>query len=175
MHPTVRAAAAGDAHVLAALHVASWRAAYRGILSDAFLADEVVVERRTFWEARMAEWDPARGFAEIAEIGGTPVAFACVMRDAEPDHGALLDNLHVLPAYRATGLGRRLLSGAGAWVARHFPGTPMHLTVFEANEGARAFYRRMGGVESAPFDGRGHDGRTHRERRFVWADPGTAG
>ena len=30
----------------------------------------------------------------------------------------------------------------------------------------------MGGAESAPFDGHGYDGRMHRERRFVWAEPG---
>lgn len=172
MTATVRAAGGGDAPVLAGLHVASWRSAYRGILSDAFLARDVESERAAFWNARMAAWNPARSFAEIAEIDGAPVAFACVMRDAEPAYGALLDNLHVLPDRRGTGLGRRLLAGAAAWVARHFPGTPLHLTVYEANEGARAFYRRMGGTESAPFDGYGYDGRTHRERRFTWAEPG---
>jgi GNAT superfamily N-acetyltransferase len=172
MSLTVRAAGSGDVQILAGLHVESWRSAYRGILTDAFLAREVEAERRAFWATRMAAWNPARSFAEIAELDGTPVAFACVMRDAEPAHGALLDNLHVVPARRGTGIGRRLLADAAAWVARHFPGTPLHLTVYEANEAARAFYRRMGGAESAPFEGLGYDGRMHRERRFTWAEPG---
>ena len=95
------------------------------------------------------------------------------MRDAAPEHGALLDNLHVLPGLRGAGIGRRLLTDAATWIADRFPGTPMYLTVFFANENARAFYCRMGGIASEPFDERESDGRVHRALRFVWPSPGT--
>jgi len=167
----VRSVGPDDGPVLAGLHVASWRNAYRGILSDAFLADDVEDERRAVWTERMANWNPARSFAEIAEIGGAPRGFVCVMRDMAPEHGALLDNLHVLPGHRGTGIGRRLLADAARWVADRFPGTPMYLTVYFANENARAFYARMGGVASEPYDEREHDGRLHRVMRFVWPKP----
>lgn len=168
---TVRSVRPDDGPVLADLHVASWRSAYRGILSDAFLANEVEGERRAVWTARMTDWDPARSFAEIAEIDGRPSGFVCVMRDMAPEHGALLDNLHVLPGHRGSGMGRRLLADAARWVADRFPGTPMYLTVYFANENARAFYARMGGVASEPYDEREHDGRLHRVIRFVWPKP----
>jgi GNAT superfamily N-acetyltransferase len=168
---TVRPVLAGDGPILADLHVRSWRSAYRGILSDAFLANDVVEERRGVWSARMAAWNPARSFAEIAEADGSPIGFVCVMRDAAPEHGALLDNLHVLPGQRGSGIGRRLLADAARWVADRFPGTPMYLTVYFANENACAFYRRMGGTASEPYDEREHDGRIHRVLRFTWPNP----
>ncbi|MBI3505547.1 MAG: GNAT family N-acetyltransferase [Proteobacteria bacterium] len=169
---TVRAARGQDWPVLADLHVQSWRSAYRGILSDEFLHDRVEAERTKLWSARMAAWNPARSFAEIAEIDGAPCGFVCVMRDAAPEHGALLDNLHILPGHRGAGIGRRLLTDAAAWVANRFPGTPMHLSVFVANDGACAFYRRIGGIASEPFEHKLADGRVHKTLRFVWPDPG---
>lgn len=168
---TVRPVRADDGPVLADLHVRSWRSAYRGILSDAFLDNDVVEERRTVWSARMVEWNPARSFAEIAEIDGMPGGFVCVMRDIGPEHGVLLDNLHVLPERRGGGIGRRLLVDAARWVADRCPGSPMYLTVYFANENARAFYGRMGGIASEPYDEREHDGRTHRVLRFIWPKP----
>lgn len=169
----VRPAGPEDRQVLTDLHVRSWRSAYRGILSDEFLANEIVAEREKLWTSRMASWNPARSFAEIAETDGKPCGFVCVMRDAAPEHGALLDNLHVLPGLHGTGIGRRLICDAAAWIAERFPGTPMYLTVFFANENACAFYRRMGGVASEPFEEREHDGRMHKALRFVWPTPGT--
>jgi GNAT superfamily N-acetyltransferase len=169
---TVRAVSPRDGAAIARLHAASWKDAYRGILSDEFLAREVDAERLRVWTARMSEWNPARSFGEIAEIGSEPVGFVCVMADADPAHGALLDNLHVLPGRRTAGIGRRLIVDAGNWVARTLPGTPMHLTVYVANEAARAFYRRRGGIESVPFREREHDGRMHDIVRFVWPEPG---
>ncbi len=170
---TVRPVRADDGPILADLHVRSWRSAYRGILSDAFLESGVVEERRAVWSARMAAWNPARSFAEIAEIDGVPCGFVCVMRDIGPEHGVLLDNLHVLPGDRGGGIGRRLLADAARWVADRCPGSPMYLTVYFANENACAFYRRMGGIASEPYDEREHDGRTHRVLRFVWPKPET--
>ncbi len=167
----VRDAGPRDAAVIAAIHAQSWRDAYRGILSDDYLANDVDAERLAMWTGRMAAWNPGRHFARIASVDGMPAGFACVLADEEPEHGALLDNLHILPAHRAAGLGKSLLVDCGRWVARTFPGMPMHLTVFQVNERARAFYRRMGGVESAPFDGFERDGRFHRVVRVVWTDP----
>lgn len=51
MLTSVRAVERGDAAELAALHVAAWLAAYRGLMSDAFL-DGISVEQ---WQARWTE------------------------------------------------------------------------------------------------------------------------
>lgn len=74
------------------------------------------------------------------------LGFACVLLDADPHWGALLDNLHAEPTMRRRGIGRRLFERARQWVNATSPGTPLHLTVIEANEAARRFYERMGGT-----------------------------
>jgi len=170
----IRSAEPADANAVARLHTASWRTAYRFILSEAYL-ENAHVERAQYWQTRMAAWDPAQSFLALAEQDGEAVGFACVMADAEPEHGALLDNLHVRPDIKRGGIGRRLLMQAGAWVAATRPGTPMHLTVYLANENAIGFYRRIGGIAGAPHTYRAVDNREHQVLRFVWAHPGAIG
>ncbi len=171
---SIRSAGPADAAAVAALHTASWRTAYRNILSEAYLAD-AHIERAQYWQARMAAWNPASSFLALAEQDGQALGFACVMADAEPEHGALLDNLHVRPDIKRGGIGRQLLMRAGAWVAANRPGTPLHLTVYLANENAVGFYRRMGGIASAPHAYRAVDGREHQVFRFTWVNPGAIG
>jgi GNAT superfamily N-acetyltransferase len=171
---SIRTAGPADAEAVAALHTASWRTAYRDILSEAYLAN-AHVERAQYWQARMATWNPVGSFLALAEQDGQALGFACVMADAEPEHGALLDNLHVRPDIKRGGIGRQLLIRAGAWVAATLPGTAMHLTVYLANENAVGFYRRMGGIASAPHAYRAVDGRDHQVLRFVWTNPGNIG
>jgi GNAT superfamily N-acetyltransferase len=77
---------------------------------------------------------------------GQLLGFACVLLDAEPHWGALLDNLHVTPKLKRHGIGRELFEAARRWVAMRAPGTPMHLTVIEANRDACLFYERVGGT-----------------------------
>jgi GNAT superfamily N-acetyltransferase len=77
---------------------------------------------------------------------GQLVGFACVLLDADPGWGALLDNLHVTPELKRRGIGRELFEAARQWVAMRAPGTPMHLTVIEANRDACLFYERVGGT-----------------------------
>lgn len=145
MEHAIRRAVAADAEAIADLHAESWRTAYRGFLPDSFLDGPVHDERRRFWAARMAEDPSDRRLVATALGEDGIVGFACVLLDAEPAWGALLDNLHVAPALRGRGIGRALLQHAREWIARVAPGTPMHLTVIEANVAARGFYDRQGG------------------------------
>ncbi|HLE69687.1 MAG TPA: GNAT family N-acetyltransferase, partial [Vicinamibacteria bacterium] len=95
----------------------------------------------------------------------------CAILDEDETWGALLDNLHVLPAWKGKGLGRRLMVEAARWVASRRPGSPLHLWVIEENEEARSFYDRLAGrpldrkLWSAP------DGRGIGLIRYVWNDP----
>jgi hypothetical protein len=90
--------------------------------------------------------DPDRRLVLKAVSDRVIVGFACVLMDAEPEWGALLDNLHVKPAIKKQGVGRQLFDHARRWVDDAQPGTPLHLTVIEANVDARRFYDRLGGV-----------------------------
>jgi GNAT superfamily N-acetyltransferase len=147
---TIRHATAADADAIAALHAESWRSAYRGLIPDDDLGVDLDRERQEFWRARFASAHPDRRAAFVAFVA-TPddllVGFACVLADADPDHGPLLDNLHVKPGWRGHGIGARLLNEARLWSAAIAPGEPMHLWVLEGNVAARRFYRSQGGVE----------------------------
>jgi GNAT superfamily N-acetyltransferase len=146
MKYVVATAGVEDADRIANLHAASWRSAYRGLYPDAFLDGPVFDDRARAWNARMRSPGANRRHVLKAVAGDAMVGFACVLLDAEPAWGALLDNLHVVPELKGHGIGRRLFEAAHRWVAAAAPGTRMHLTVIERNHNARAFYDRLGGV-----------------------------
>ena len=143
----IRCATAADADAIAALHAESWRSAYRGLIPDEDLGADLDRERREFWRARFASAHPDRRATFVAMSAVVLVGFACVLADADPDHGPLLDNLHVKPGWRGRGIGARLLNEARLWSAAIAPREPMHLWVLEGNLTARRFYRSQGGVE----------------------------
>jgi GNAT superfamily N-acetyltransferase len=145
-----------DARAIAALHAESWRDAYRGLVPDDYLAGPVLGERLRFWETRMSVPDQTRWVLKAMD-GDELVGFTCVLRDADPAWGPLLDNLHVKPARRGHGIGLDLFNASRDWSATVAPGAPMHLWVIEDNHLARRFYDRQQGqitgrevVELAP-------------------------
>jgi GNAT superfamily N-acetyltransferase len=144
----VRPGTADDTQAIAALHAESWRSAYRGLVPDDVLGDGLDAERLQFWRDRFASPSPERRVVFAAVQDQTLVGFACVLADADPAHGPLLDNLHVKPGWRGRGIGARLLHEARSWSRAIAPGQPMHLWVLEGNAPARRFYTGQGGVES---------------------------
>lgn len=166
---TIRPMGAGDAAMVASLHVASWRSAYRDILSDDYLAHHAAAERRRHWTGRLgAPREPEAG--RIACLDAAPVGFFYLIADQDPSRGTLLDNLHVAAEARGRGLGRRLLAeaagiiGAAGWPAG------LHLWVFEANGGARRFYERHGAVRIDRVLYAAADGRRHPALCYAWPD-----
>ena len=146
MEPAIVVAAPADAAAIAALHAESWRSAYRGLYPDEFLDGPVVEDRLQFWTARMHAPDPDRRHVLKAVADGVLVGIACVLLDADPPWGPLLDNLHVKPLFKGRGIGHRLLGASLEWARTAAPHQPMHLWVMEGNMAARTFYDREGGV-----------------------------
>ena len=58
MPPPIRSAGAADADAIAALHAASWRSAYRGILKASTLGPALDGERRAHWRGKLAAMGP---------------------------------------------------------------------------------------------------------------------
>ena len=145
------AASPGDVESIACLHAQSWRNAYRGMLADEYLDRHVLADRLEFWTARFANVPPDRRLVTKALSDGTLMGFVCVLLDTEPQWGARLDNLHVSPESKGTGIGYTLFQAAREWIASVSPGTAMHLWCVERNLVARRFYDRQGGkiVETA--------------------------
>ena len=144
---SIRYGSPDDADAIAALHAESWRSAYRGLVPEDELGEALDGERREFWRTRFAAPDPGRRVVFLATSGDVLVGFACLLADADPDHGPLLDNLHVKPGWRGHGIGARLLQESRAWARAIAPGQPMHLWVLEGNMPARRFYEHQGGAE----------------------------
>ncbi|KPF79697.1 hypothetical protein IP88_01690 [alpha proteobacterium AAP81b] len=153
MTVALRRAGAGDVATIAALHTVSWRTAYVGILDPDYLAGPIEADRQAVWAERLAmpRNDLVVLLAETADGTGDAraVGFVCVMPDADPPWGSLVDNLHTHPAHRGGGIGETLLRAAAATVTGG-----LHLWVYDANIGARRFYSRLGGkeVETEPSD-----------------------
>lgn len=161
-----------DARAIAALHTESWRSAYRGLVPDDYLAGPIVEDRRTFWETRMASADDGRFVLKAIEDNDL-VGFTCVVRDADPAWGPLVDNLHVRPERRGRGIGAALLAAARRWSASAAPGRPMHLWVIEGNLAARRFYDREHGRVVERRDVRLTAGIVTPALRYVWDGLGT--
>ena len=162
-----RQAEASDARVIAELHAQSWRNTYRGILRDDYLDGDILGERVALWEQRLGSRE-APQIALVAVDEGCPVGFAFVLAGADSTWGAMLDNLHVLPAAQGRGIGKQLLHRASVWVRDHFPGQGIFLWVFEANVHARDFYERLGAsvVERTVVEPPG--GGSLAEWRYAW-------
>jgi len=143
----IRPAGPGDADAIAGLHAASWRSAYRGVFSDAYLDGNILEERRRHWrECLDTRPRPDRGVLIAVEADDDPVGSICICLDAEPAWGPLLDNLHVRPDRKGGGIGRRLVEAGAAWVKARGPYTQWHLWVIESNTPARRVYEHLGWV-----------------------------
>jgi len=162
-------ATSADAAAIALLHAQSWRTAYRGLLTDEYLDDDVLRDRTWFWSKRFSAAEPERRLVlKALDDESRLLGFVCVLLDEEPAWGARLDNLHVNPQLKGTGTGFALFQAARAWTAKMMPDAPMHLWCVERNLVARRFYDRQGGrvVESAtrPIA----QGLCLPELRYVW-------
>ncbi|MCX6594967.1 MAG: GNAT family N-acetyltransferase [Acidobacteria bacterium] len=144
----IRLASPADALTVADIHTRSWQTAYRGIMSDAYLDQVAAEERRAAWTQKLSASAPENRAVLLAERSGGPVGFVCVVADHDRQWGSFIDNLHVVPEWRGTGGGRRLMQAAAAWLIARQSANPVYLWVFEPNTEARAFYRRMGGREA---------------------------
>jgi GNAT superfamily N-acetyltransferase len=164
---TLTPATSSDVAAIALLHAHSWQHAYRGLLADEYLDNEVLRDRTSFWSQRFGAPNPERRWVLKAMNGSTLSGFACVLLDEEPAWGARLDNLHVDPQHQGEGIGYVLFQAAREWTAQMMPAASMHLWCLERNVIARRFYDRQGGtvVESVI---RTLAGQRLSEVRYLW-------
>jgi ribosomal protein S18 acetylase RimI-like enzyme len=140
---TLRAAKREDARAIAEIHVAAWRAAYRGLMPDDYLAALSVDERAKMWHDALGRASPAQ--LALAELDGTLAGF-CIYgptRDKEPPEVAEIYAVNIHPDYWRRGAGRLLCEHAlrEAAAREH---SAVTLWVMSGNERARSFYERLG-------------------------------
>ena len=168
----IRRARPSDAAAVGAVHVATWRSTYAGILPDAYLAGLSVSRHAHAYQQAIA--DPRDGHALFVAVasgpeappghegreGGVVIGFASGGRARRPGLGeGEIETLYLLDDYRECGVGRRLMRAMAAHLAVVGCRSAM-LWVLEPNP-TRWFYRRLGGRlvarESICFAGIGLD------------------
>ena len=169
---TLRSMTPADADAVAALHAASWRVAYRGIYSNAYLDHEVEQERQDVWREKLQSGEPSADWGIVAEDeSGHLAGFIYVVPDHDPVWGDYINNLHVAPTLKGGGLGRRLMQAAAQRLAATPSTRPIYLWVLDANEPAKRFYARLGAEFAEQRLSDPLAGEQHMVWRCVWRDP----
>ena len=169
----VRPAVPSDAPAMAALHVRAWRAAYEGVMPDAFLAGLTVEEREAMWRRSLTEPDraPAERVILVAETEGRVRGFAAAGHARGDDEHGLgeLYAINVDPDAWGGDTGSALLAAAVSWLDARFPASI--LWVVDRNERARTFYERAGWSPDGATKVEDYDGTSVHERRYRRAAP----
>lgn len=181
---SIRRARPSDAAAIGAVHVATWRSAYAGLLPDDYLSGLSALRHAAGYERAIA--DRRGGHATFVAVahggeappgrddrdGGAVVGFASGGRarrslTGQRDPLGEIETLYVLDDYRDRGVGRRLTRAMAAHLAAVGCRAAM-LWVLEANQ-TRWFYRHLGGRPVARERIR-FAGQTMEQLAFVW-DP----
>ncbi len=173
MNIAVRTATTDDATAIARVNVASWQAAYRGIVSDRFLRGVSAGARERAWRDGIFG-DPSR-LTLVAQRDGEVIGYCGLStpsRDEDAGPGvAEIAAIYVHPDTWRTGAGGVLMEAALANL-RDAGWRVVTLWVFEANERARGFYARYGFTLDGSRQRRPDLGRNAVEvrlRLILWA------
>jgi GNAT superfamily N-acetyltransferase len=128
------------------------------------------------WTKRLDEPDVGTS-AIVAEQNGFVWGSRTRSGTTTPRWGALLENLHVVDAWKGRGIGTQLMATTAQVLHEEAAAGGLYLWVLEQNTAAQAFCESRGGIcmdrGFAPPPG-GEAGRlagTPRRLRYVWRDP----
>lgn len=143
----IRLATQQDAPDLAKVQTASWRAAFRGLLSDEFLdaLDHEALTRT--WEGSLTRFEGPLAGTLISEQANRVVGYSLYYpSDDEDDDSArvgMIGSLYTLPDVWGTGVGKALITASlDAMTSAGY--AEATLWVLESNTRARSFYGRNG-------------------------------
>ncbi len=141
----IRRAAPDDAPSLAAVEVAAWRAAYRGLMPDAYLDGLSEAEKAAAWRQNLLKHGPTgRKRVLLAETDAGVIGFVRVGAALEEaDEVGLVYLLYVLRMYWSQGVGKALMGAAMAEL-RDLGVREAVLWVLAENRRARGFYEGLG-------------------------------
>ncbi|HYZ33342.1 MAG TPA: GNAT family N-acetyltransferase [Crenalkalicoccus sp.] len=176
----IRRARPSDAAAIGAVHVASWRSTYAGVLPAPYLARLSVLRHAAGYERAIS--DRRDGHAVFVAVasgpdappgheareGGVVIGFASGGRPRRPGLAdGEVETLYLLDDYRDRGIGRRLMRA----IAAHLAAVGCHsvmLWVLRDNP-TRWFYLRLGGRPVAQ-ERIGFAGETLDQLAYRW-DP----
>lgn len=167
-HVAIRGASASDVEAIAAMHLASWWAAYSDIVPDGFLDSISLASRIERWRRALSSSESPLTETIVA-VGGDIVLGVCSFgprrRPASSEIGEIY-SLHVGPDSWRQGLGRALLDTSLQRLAsRGFAGSV--LWVLRDNWNARRFYEARGWVVIGEQMTQERDGYAIPETRYA--------
>lgn len=144
---TIRQATIDDAAALAKVHIDTWRATYRGIVPDDYLASLSYEKRTARWSEQIQATLAGKFEIIVAENeDGQIVGFVDggPNRDDDPVYKGELYAIYILQAYQGCGIGKQLIPPFAKSLLDMGLDT-MLLWAFTANTQARRFYESLGG------------------------------
>ena len=149
----IRPARMTDVAEIAAVHVRSWQAAYRGLLPQAYLDGLDPGQRTGQWERVLSTADWSRGGTLVADAGERLSGFVSYgpARDDDADSGQAgeIYAIYLLPAAWDEGTGRQLMAAALGRLGEAGFGQVI-LWVLDSNVRARRFYEAGGWHADGP-------------------------
>ncbi len=144
----VRPADLADAPAIARVHVATWRAAYAGLVPDGYLVAMTEMRQAGQWRALLARARP-REAVLVAERSGRLVGFGSCgpARFHALKYGGEVYTLYVDLDWQNHGVGRALLTGLFAALGDR--GCSEAVVWVLSGNPARFFYQALGGVAVA--------------------------
>ena len=156
---TIRPANAPDAAAIARLRIESWRATYRGLVPDAYLAQMDEEESVAMWE-RVLTAGPNTASVFVAESDADVIGFAAanMLREPRFDLDAELSAVYVRGAFQRMRVGRRLVREI-ARAQRAHGAHGLIAWVIAGNKVGRGFFERLDGelLVEQPFQWDGMD------------------
>lgn len=151
MNFTIRPATPDDAAAIARIHIAGWRAAYDGMVSDGFLDGLDEAQRAADWQNWIGEGkthvqiahdenNNAAGFIGFGPLRTPPPG----MSQIRPLYSSEIYALYILPDYWRQKLGTQLMAAAATQL-RALRHRSFCLWVVENNKRAVNFYKARGG------------------------------
>lgn len=165
---TIREAGAGDADGIAEVHVRSWQAAYRGLISQDVLDTMSVTERAVTWSQIIAAPLPRHLGLMVAERDGRIVGWVSLGSGRDPglEAQAEIYGIYVDPEDWSTGVGHALLLAAEQRIMDAGQSSA-YLWVLDGNTRADTFYARHGWEDDGSMKTDERPGFTLTEHRRV--------
>ena len=143
---TVRPAAPRDAKAIADIHVATWQAAYQGVIPDDFLKAMTVEKRLAYWREAIEFSDPQ---ILVAVDADKVIGFVGFDRSRDAGTKSTVGEiwaLYITPEHWRQGAGLALWDGARDGL-KDEGCTQVTLWVLMANERALQFYEQAAGFK----------------------------
>jgi ribosomal protein S18 acetylase RimI-like enzyme len=170
---SIRTATEADLSAVAAIHIASWQDAYRGIVPDRVLARRTVEGALRGWRSTFAAFP--LNIRVATDESGAVKGFCCAGPVTDYEANAPFEfqiyGLHVLPVARRQGIGAALLHDAFRRATEDEGMTSAIVWTLDALTLSRKFYEREGGelVKTGVWE---IDGAALPEVAYGWRELG---